>query len=87
MLGDIFEKNCAQIIWAMCFRKKCVQRQKIRPNGEISPNLVTLQLTLPDVPLNQEITLSRVTKYFFEKKSPNGMKNRPTLGQTLFCEI
>jgi hypothetical protein len=34
-----FEKNCAQI-WAIFFRKKCAQRQKYRPNGEISPNLV-----------------------------------------------
>jgi hypothetical protein len=30
-LGDILEKNCAQIIWAIFFRKKCAQRQKISP--------------------------------------------------------
>jgi hypothetical protein len=35
-LGDLFENNFAQIIWAIYFRNKT------RPSGEISPNLATL---------------------------------------------
>jgi hypothetical protein len=47
-LGELWahflKKNCAQVIWTMCLRKKCAQRQKnapkdekMRPNGESSP--------------------------------------------------
>jgi hypothetical protein len=36
------------------FRKKCAQRQKFRPNGEISPNLVTLVGTLQNVQSTQK---------------------------------
>jgi hypothetical protein len=43
LLAKIWEfKGCGQIIWAIFFRKKCAQRQKYRPNGEVSPILVTL---------------------------------------------
>jgi hypothetical protein len=41
-LGDIFRK-IAPKSFGRYFSKKSAQRQKNRPNGEISPNLVTLE--------------------------------------------
>jgi hypothetical protein len=41
-----FEKNCAQIIWAIFLSKKnSPEHRNMRPNFEISPNLVTLILS------------------------------------------
>jgi hypothetical protein len=31
---QIFEKNCAQIIWAIFFRTKCAQLQKVSPKWQ-----------------------------------------------------
>jgi hypothetical protein len=44
-LGDILKTNCAQIIWAIFFRKNAPNAKKYPPNGEISPNLVTMTKT------------------------------------------
>jgi hypothetical protein len=42
-LGDIFQKKCAQIVWAIFFRKNASKGRKMRPNDKFSPNLVTLK--------------------------------------------
>jgi hypothetical protein len=44
-LGDFFEKKMRQNHSANSSYKKCAQRKKYRPNGKISPNLVTLTST------------------------------------------
>jgi hypothetical protein len=40
-----FFLNCAHIFWAILFGKNAPNTKKYRPNGEISPNLVTLDMT------------------------------------------
>jgi hypothetical protein len=46
ILGNIFEKKFAQMIWAIFFRQKCAQRQKISPKWSHwkRPKLLLLRL-------------------------------------------